>query len=209
MRKRFGGFLIVVGLLLILSAVGLIGYNSWDNNRVSKEMDSVLEQIRDFRDINNVTGDDFPTDTSSDTVIPYYMLDPDMEMPTVEINGYDYIGTLTIPVLDLELPVMDTWSYPQLKISPCRYSGTAYKKNFVIAAHNYNAHFGRLKDLRLGDQLTFTDIEGNVFNYDVCQIETLYPTEVEKMKSGGWDLTLFTCTVGGRTRVTIRCYLID
>ena len=28
---------------------------------------------------------------------------------------------------------------------------------------------------------------------------------VEEMLSGGWALTLFTCTLGGRTRVTVRC----
>ena len=28
------------------------------------------------------------------------------EMPTAQIDGYDYIGTLTIPALELELPVM-------------------------------------------------------------------------------------------------------
>ena len=38
-------------------------------------------------------------------------------------------------------------------------------------------------------------------------METLMPTAVEEMESGDWDLTLFTCTVGGRTRVAVRCAL--
>jgi sortase A len=36
-------------------------------------------------------------------------------------------------------------------------------------------------------------------------LEILRPTAVEEMISGDWDLTLFTCTIGGATRVTIRC----
>jgi sortase A len=28
---------------------------------------------------------------------------------------------------------------------------------------------------------------------------------VEEMESDEWDLTLFTCTIGGKSRVTIRC----
>ena len=45
---------------------------------------------------------------------------------------------------------------------------------------------------------------GNVFIYKMVERETLNPTDIEEMKDGDWDLTLFTCTVGGKTRVTIR-----
>ena len=34
--------------------------------------------------------------------------------------------------------------------------------------------------------------------------ETLNPTDVAGMEAGDWDLTLFTCTVGGQSRVTVR-----
>ncbi len=33
--------------------------------------------------------------------------------------------------------------------------------------------------------------------------------DVEEMITGDWDLTLFTCTLGGQTRVTVRCQLIE
>jgi sortase A len=29
------------------------------------------------------------------------------------------------------------------------------------------------------------------------------------MESGDWDLTLFTCTTGGQSRITVRCVLKD
>ena len=45
-------------------------------------------------------------------------------MPTAQIDGYDYIGTLTIPALELELPVMAQWDYDRLTIAPCRQFGT-------------------------------------------------------------------------------------
>jgi sortase A len=47
-------------------------------------------------------------------------------------------------------------------------------------------------------------MDGNVFVYEAAVVETLGPTDVEEMHSGDWDLTLFTCTVGGRSRVTVR-----
>lgn len=34
--------------------------------------------------------------------------------------------------------------------------------------------------------------------------ETLEPTDLEGMEAGDWDMTLYTCTVGGQSRVTVR-----
>lgn len=198
MHKRTGAFFIAIGIIVMLSALVLTCYNFWDNDRASRQaqdiLDGISEQIPDISDAN---------------YIPDYILNPNMNMPTIEYGGYKYIGKLSIPVIDLELPVMDSWSYTQLKIAPCRYSGSAYLKNMVIAAHNYTGHFGRLKNLEIGDEVIFTDADGNTFNYKVAFIETLMPTNVEEMTYGYWDLTVFTCTVGGRTRITIRCTVVD
>jgi len=134
-----------------------------------------------------------------------YMRNPEIPMPEVEYEGRTYIGVLNIPALKLELPVISQWSYPSLKIAPCRYEGSAYLNNLVIAAHNYAAHFGKLKKLSPGDGVSFTDMDGNVFRYQVEAIETLAPTAIEEMTSGEYDLTLFTCTPGGKCRLTVRC----
>ena len=91
-----------------------------------------------------------------------------------------------------------------MKTAPCRYSGSAYLNNLIICGHNYTSHFGTLKNLSEGDLATFTDMDGNVFTYKMVERETLLPTSIDAMESGEWDLTLFTCTVGGQSRVTIR-----
>ena len=128
-----------------------------------------------------------------------------MEMPVTEMDGIGYIGTLRIPALELELPVISEWSYPNLKIAPCRYVGSAYLNTLVIAAHNYQSHFGTLKNLSEGDAVTFTDMDGNLFCYEVTALETLPPTAIAEMTASDYDLTLFTCTLGGANRVTVRC----
>ena len=128
-----------------------------------------------------------------------------MSMPIETINGINYIGVLDIPAINRELPVLSEWDYSNLKIAPCRYAGSAYLDNMVLCAHNYDIHFGSLKNLSYGDEIIFTDMDGNVFTYKVIEIETLQPTAIEEMTIGDWDLTLFTCTVGGATRVAVRC----
>ena len=77
--------------------------------------------------------------------------------------------------------------------------------DLVIAAHNYRNHFGRLKELAVGDSVTFTDMEGIVNTYRVEKVETLQPTEVAAVQNSGHDLVLYTCTKGGKTRVTVFC----
>lgn len=142
---------------------------------------------------------------AQDAEQPLFVEHPNVEMPTQQIDGNDYIGVLEIPSLELSLPVMAQWSYPRFKKAPCRYVGSAYTGDLIIAAHNYDRHFGRIKTLELGDQVRFTDVDGNVFNYAVSGFETLAKKDVEQMEAGQWDLTLFTCTPGGAKRVTVRC----
>ena len=193
MRRRRGAVaLISIGCLFLLAAITLGGYNLWDDHRAQQSVIGITDRLT------------FQKPSNAGTT-PDYILNPYMEMPAEEIDGYLYIGKVTIPALALELPVMDTWDYMRMKISPCRYAGTAYLPGFVICAHNYISHFGRLKNLVPGDSVLFTDMAGNEFLYEVAELETLAPTAVEEMKSDDWDLTLFSCTVGGRSRVTVRC----
>ena len=129
-------------------------------------------------------------------------------MPEVrleELDGAACIGVLEIPEIDLKLPVLSEWSYPLLKKAPCRYSGSAYLDNLVIAAHNYRTHFGKLKELEVGTEVIFTDAAENRFEYKVAAVEALTPQSVEDMTSGEWALSLFTCTLDGKNRVTVRC----
>ena len=104
---------------------------------------------------------------------------------------------------------MNEWSYPRLKLAPCRYSGSAYTGNLVIAAHNYRTHFGPIKNLTVGAQVTFTDVKGRRFSYEVSAVETIEATSVEDAVSNAWDLTLITCTPGGQARVAVRCLRAD
>ena len=191
--KHKGKGLIFTGLLLIAAALFLTGYNLFDQMRAQRSAAQAAAQLAER----------LPQTRQTD--VPDYLLTPEMEMPVETIDGVDYVGVLRIPALALELPVINQWSYPLLKIAPCRYSGSAYQNNLVLCAHNYASHFGNLKNLHIGDAVTFTDMDGTLFTYQVAELETLPPQATEEMENGDWDLTLFTCTVGGQSRVTVRC----
>lgn len=188
------------GLLLIAAALALAAYNVIDAQRAARSAAQALEALSQTTAVSAAD----PEEASADDA-PAYLADPEMPMPTVSFDGNDYIGRVDIPALGLSLPVISEWSYPRLKIAPCRYTGSAYLDNLIIAAHNYSSHFGNLNRLNTGDTVMFTDVDGNQFTYAVSLIEDLPGTAIEEMQEGEWDLTLFTCTLGGRSRVTVRC----
>ena len=74
-------------------------------------------------------------------------------------------------------------------------------------AHNFEWHFGQISKLSEGAEVSFVDMEGNVFRYEVVAKDVLDPAAIEEMTAGDFDLTLFTCTYGGAQRVTIYCDL--
>ena len=39
----------------------------------------------------------------------------------------------------------------------------------------------------------------------VSNLERLGAYDTEEMEAGEWDFTMFTCTIGGSNRVTVRC----
>lgn len=312
MKNRKGNLLMTLGLVLILAALALVGYNQWDASRAQQESDDALmalEQIRIQRQMESqqtaappvVTATMMPTDapatdapitdaptadataadtpaastpsvtdalttdiprddvtatdtpvtdapatanpatnppkptsapeitetpmptespeptetpeptpspepTSTPTPAPtgkLYERVPGIEMPGEKVNGHEYIGTLSIPSLGLKVPVQRNWSYENLSVSPCRYSGSAYADNLTIIAHTY--HFGKLSSLALDATVTFTDMENNVFRYVVREKNTISPNDANEIAHSGYDLTLVTCTISGTKRVAVYC----
>ena len=169
------------GLLLIAAALFLTCFNLWDERRATNSAGEAL------RELEAVRPEEAEATEPGEAEIPAYLLDPGREMPAVEVDGSRYIGVLEVPSLGLELPVMETWSYPNLRVAPCRYSGSAYQDDMIVAAHNYKTHFGQLKELRPGDEVRFTDTEGNVTTstYDMGDRRT----EVNHPASGITTLT--------------------
>ena len=193
MRKQIGIGCILLGILCLLTAVGFAVYNRYEASQGEKTSQILLQ------DLQTAIPESPPAQEKS---VP-------SEMQTVLLGSYESIGILSIPVLELELPVLTEWNYEKLKSAPCHYYGSCYGSDFVVAAHNYPTHFGRLSQLQPGDLVLFTDVTGTVHGYEVVLLETLQPTATEEMITSGFALSLYTCTPGGGNRVTVRCSKVD
>ncbi len=218
MKNKIGKVLIGIGILLVLSAVFMLARNRYEDNRAGESAAQAMDMIRGYmagtvaEDTPQTGTTITPGPTAPITPTPTVRPDaptkaPDINRPMKEVvlNGNSYIGYLSIPDKGMELPVLSGWDYAKLKIAPCRYSGTTFADNLVIAGHNYRKHFNPLQDIELGTEIFFTDMDGAVIRYVVADVEVLKPSAIEEMIESEWDLTLFTCTYGGKTRMTIRC----
>lgn len=189
-KKIIAKAFITIGVLLLVSGLLLFGYNRKTEYVAGKASDAALKALQDQIEKNRYEG---TTDSHS--------------QPELEWDGASYFGVLTIPQLGLELPVQSDWSYPKLRKTPCVYAGSVEDGGLVILAHNYARHFGRIDDLRQGDMVRVTDGMGREYEYLVEEVFVMDATDVDKMTDSSYDLSLFTCTYGGKARVTVRCVL--
>lgn len=195
----------VLGALLISGAVALALWNQKENAAAQKTVDQItlqlMQQIQD-----NAQKETVSQETTPELQKPVSLLtEEDKAMTEVEIDGHRYIGYISIPALDIELPIMSTWSYSKLRIAPCRYSGSLRGEDLVLMAHNYKSHFGTISRLEMGDEVLFTDMDGRITRYAVVGKDVLSSSATDVIESGEYDLTLFTCTYGGASRVTVYC----
>jgi len=203
MRSKLGKLLMALGIVLMLASAGLLLYNRREQTQAEEAAMAVMPEMVEV--INQRIQSTEATQPLEIAVAEA----PIREMPEERINGYRYIGFVGIPALELELPILSDWDYKKLNIAPCRYTGNLYADDLVLMAHNYPNHFGRLSDLTAGDTVTFTDMDGDTVRFEVIALDVLESTAIEEMTAGEFDLTLFTCTYGGKSRVTVRCDRIE
>lgn len=205
MKRKLGITLMVLGLVLLAGALGLFVYNQQEGGRAAAASADLMPKINAAILENSQT--EPPVQTPGQIVVPAEPERPVMK--TVEIDGHEYIGYLTIPKLGLELPVMAEWSMDNLKIAPARFFGTTMEENLVLVAHNYKKHFGPIRRLKNGDEVLFVDMENNATIYQVAATDAVSPTAVEEVTAGDYDLALVTCTYGGNTRLVVYCDVYD
>lgn len=189
----------LLGAALVLGALTLFLFNQREANQAGEQSAELLPQLVEQLETLEAT-------QPLDLEIPEELLTAEqVKMTEMVIDGHRYIGYLSLPALNLELPVMSDWSKENLWIAPCRYYGSLRGNDLVLMAHNYERHFGRIGKLNEGDAVIFTDMDGGVTEYEVVAQDVLDPEAVEEMTAGDFDLTLFTCTYSGKNRVTVFC----
>lgn len=209
MRNKLKKLLMISGSMMILASLMLFLYNIHQDKqayRVSQETVSELQSMIPAVD----TAETGKNSSGTEVSLLTQPAEKEEHIQLIEINGRVYCGYISIPSLELELPVLNETDSSGLETSPCRYSGNANTNDLIIAAHNYSSHFGRISTLESGSEMFFTDCEGKIYRYITQSAESIKGTDTSNMSAGAkeqWQLTLFTCDLSGRNRITIRALL--
>ena len=127
-------------------------------------------------------------------------------------NTYTYESILSIPSLGIEYPVLSETSEELLKISINKFWGGSPNSvgNYCIVGHNYKSGkmFGKLSQMKSGDTIKLTDLSGKTLEYKVYDRYVVDPEDVactSQITNGLKEVTLITCTNGGKQRLIIKC----
>ncbi|MBQ8598663.1 MAG: sortase [Oscillospiraceae bacterium] len=209
-KWSWGNLLTLSGVILIIGAILLVGYNLWDQKRAEMTAETALISVQsaiDNKTVTEISAEELPENDEEAETVPEGQ-SVEAAAPVIFLDGLEYVGILNVPDLNLELPILNYSSVDNLKIAPCRYDGSAEGGDLILSAHNYRRHFGRISQLSIGAEVVFTDMEGKQYTYEVTAFESLEPDQVQQMKEGDWDLTMYTCNLDQSRRTTVRCKLI-
>lgn len=128
-----------------------------------------------------------------------------------DLDGYEVIGLLEIPSINLSTYILAETNDETLSKSVTKLCGPKINEagNFCILGHNYKKQnmFGNLKNVKINDTLTLTNMYGQKVEYIVYDICKVYPKEVEVLSQetyGNREVTLITCTTGAIKRLIVK-----
>ena len=202
-RQKRGCILVLIGLVMVFAAMVIHLTQEKQDTLAGETAQVLLQQLQ----LNKVSVD-VPMDVENQIEQEMVEDAPELtDMPGKDYLGYSMIGSLRVPSVGIELPILSSWSYELLNVAPCRYTGSIPEGNMILMGHNYKSHFTPLRDVVVGAEIEFEDVDGIVYRYAVAEIVQLHKTEGELLPSS-YPLTLFTCTPGGQNRAVVRCIQI-
>lgn len=179
----------VILTLLIIAAIVVIGLIIY-NYVVSEQNDNNLAEV--------VTEIEQQFSNNTNTVEPV----------NIQYNGFDVVGIIEIPSINIKYPIINKTNDTTMKYSITKFSGGEINSigNFTVAGHNNlnGTMFGKVKRLKIGDQIKLTDLYNNTVTYEIFDIYSVDPNDVSCLNSveeNTREVTLITCTNGHLKRL--------
>lgn len=187
-KVRFSSIILWILIIIAIALIVTIGIIIGNRNKNDEDLKEVISQIN-----NNIQ-----TNTQG-------------EIPYIEYEGYQVIGTIQIPKIDLEYPILTETTDDSLKKSITRFGNGEVNGigNLCLAGHDYinNSMFGNINKLENGDEILVTDLYGNTVAYTVFDKYNTNPDDIsvlDSIDSSKREVTLITCTNGNKDRLIIR-----
>ena len=207
-ESKYSKVLTIVLVIVIIAIVGLLGFLAFDFIRNSNSTKQASDFVEDYQ--GNLTtayeGGDGNTegnvalDTSGETALDSSTSGTNSEKKKYKV--YDVVGTMKIPSLNIEYPILEQNSAGALNVALILlYPKDNLNKpgNSVIQGHNYRngMFFSNLKKITNGAKIYVTDYTGKSLTYEVYNKFEASSTDSSfytRDTNGLAELTLSTCT---------------
>ena len=137
--------------------------------------------------------------------------DKENKQVDLKYKGYNVIGLIEIPVIDLEYPILEKTTKLTMATSISRFSGGEINEygNVSLAGHNNysGTMFGKNKKLKLNDSILLTDLSGRTIEYEIYDIFVTDPNDTKILETNDEtkrEVTLITCKNGRSERLIIK-----
>lgn len=214
-------FFLSVFLLCVLSSYAI--YAEYDRNKSEEVSKEILQEIS-FQDTTKLVDEEVIVvrlnaipEEKNVTTTQVVQIEQKIEVPDEQkltaSDGTIYytIGVINIPSINVNYPILSTYTDELLKIAPCRFHGPNPNEvgNLCIAGHNYknSKFFSKVPNLKLGDKIEITDLSGRMLTYTVYDKFIVNPDELEctsQLTNGNKEITLITCTNDNKQRHIIK-----
>ncbi len=214
-------FFLSVFLLCVLSSYAI--YAEYDRNKSEEVSKEILQEIS-FQDTTKLVDEEVIVvrlnaipEEKNVTTTQVVQIEQKIEVPDEQkltaSDGTIYytIGVINIPSINVNYPILSTYTDELLKTAPCRFHGPNPNEvgNLCIAGHNYknSKFFSKVPNLQLGDKIEITDLSGRMLTYTVYDKFIVNPDELEctsQLTNGNKEITLITCTNDNKQRHIIK-----
>lgn len=209
-RKKGGKIQVILGVILIVIAVGLLAMDPIKN--------WMIEQGTNQNTIGNLTREDIESNMTADVTYNWDDIET-LDAFTVisdNVNPGDLptIGGMAIPNVGMNLPIYKGVSNEGMYLG----AGTLYAdqtmgvSNYPIASHhsiNDDLLFAPLMRVEHGDLIYLTDLD-TIYVYEIDTIRQVAPTAMEVVQpTENPIITLITCDYSLNERVIVQGSLVE
>ena len=207
-NSKFNGLLTGLLIVAIIGIVALIGYFGWSvynkyylNAEAKNVVDAFEEAVGNKNEVKNEDGERTEIGGVEGGNSIYQQGGSSSEKT---YGGYKVLGTISIPKIKIEYPILEKATPNSIKIAVAYSTGVGINKvgNTVIQGHNYRngLFFSDLKKLTNGDAIYITDETGTKVKYEVYNTFKALGTDASfynRDTDGLREVTLSTCTDAG------------
>lgn len=217
---KYSNFLTVLLIIIIIAVIGLlgfIGFNVYKNYNIQKGASEYVDTFVGESDekANVSSADTNQKDNSNEN-------SQNVDISEVNVGdgnetsqntnkvkkrkqykGFDTVGTIQIPAINLNYPVLAKTTKKSLETSVAVLypdnSDLNIEGNVVIVGHNYRngTFFSNNKKLKVGDKIIITDLYGKKVTYIIYNIFEANQNDTSfynRDTNGKREVTLSTCT---------------